>query len=68
MQDTARQLKIEGVSYLTIRDMPDCLCHDVALAWVPRSVPRTLRHMITLIKNRACLTRDRPPTLRLNSK
>jgi DNA-binding transcriptional LysR family regulator len=60
-------LKIEGVSYVTIRDMPDVLCHDVALAWVPRSVPRILRDMITLIKKRASLS-ERPAMPRLISR
>jgi len=50
VQDTARHLKIEGITFVPIRDMPASLAHEVALAWVPRSVPAALRDMISHIR------------------
>jgi DNA-binding transcriptional LysR family regulator len=53
VQDTARHLKIDGISFVPIRDMPASLSHEVALAWVPRSVPPALRDMIAHIRKAA---------------
>ena len=52
VQDTARHLKIEGISFVPIRDMPATLAHEVALAWVPRSLPKPLRDLIALLQKR----------------
>ena len=47
VQDTARFLPIEGVAFVPIRGMPASLNHEVALAWVGRSVPAAMRQMLT---------------------
>jgi DNA-binding transcriptional LysR family regulator len=57
VQDTARHLKIDGVTFPPIRDMPPALSHEVALAWVPRSVPEPLRQMIATIQKSAATPR-----------
>jgi DNA-binding transcriptional LysR family regulator len=53
VQDTARNLKIEGVAFVPVRDMPGSLTHEVALAWVPRAVPAVLRDFIAQIQKAA---------------
>jgi DNA-binding transcriptional LysR family regulator len=53
VQDTARHLKIDGITFVPIRDMPASLSHEVALAWVPRSMPPALRDMIAHIRKAA---------------
>jgi DNA-binding transcriptional LysR family regulator len=53
VQDTARHLKIDGITFVPIRDMPASLAHEVALAWVPRSMPPALRDMIAHIRKAA---------------
>lgn len=53
VQDTARHLKIAGIAFVPIRDMPVSLSHEVALAWVPRSMPPALRDMIAHIRKAA---------------
>lgn len=56
VQETARELAIGGVSFVPIRDMPSTLAHEVALAWVPRAVPRHLRDLIATISSKAIRT------------
>jgi len=53
VQDSATHLSIQGVSFVPIRDMPESLSHEVALAWVPRGVQSALRQMIALIEKAA---------------
>jgi DNA-binding transcriptional LysR family regulator len=50
VQDTARHLKIEGVAFVPIKDMPGSLSHEVAVAWIPRAVPEPVRAMIALLQ------------------
>ena len=53
VQDSAKHLSIRGVEFVPIRDMPESLNHEVALAWVPRGVQSALRHMIASIEKAA---------------
>jgi DNA-binding transcriptional LysR family regulator len=53
----ARHLKVHGVSYIPIRDMPKSLDNEITLAWVPRSVSTPLRTLISLIEK---ISREQP--------
>jgi DNA-binding transcriptional LysR family regulator len=58
VQDTARHMPIEGVRFVTIRDLPDSLHGEAAIAWVPRALTPALQAMIGLIERIAVRERS----------
>ncbi|MGY3324045.1 DNA-binding transcriptional LysR family regulator [Pseudomonas sp. TE3911] len=60
VQDTARHLPIEGVRFVTVRDLPDSMHGEAAVAWVPRALTPALRAMISLIERIAERERAAP--------
>jgi DNA-binding transcriptional LysR family regulator len=48
VQDTASVLRIEGVAFVPVRDMPD-LVSEVALIWIARTASPSLRALIDII-------------------
>ena len=44
----ARALRIEGVAYVPVDDLPESLANEAALAWMPKMLSPTLRAMIDI--------------------
>ena len=49
MPATARSTQIEGVTFLSIGDLPDYLYSDLAVVWLPRGVSPALEALIDII-------------------
>jgi DNA-binding transcriptional LysR family regulator len=50
VQETARGMRVEGVSLVDIEDMPDSFITEVALAWMPNTISPPLHSMIALLQ------------------
>ncbi len=50
VQDTAGSLKIEGVAYVPIRDLPEGFSDEIVLIWMPGAASPALRAMVEVVK------------------
>ncbi len=53
MPATARSTQIEGVTFLTVTDLPDYLYSDLAVVWLPRGVSPALQALISIVSKGA---------------
>ncbi|WP_223446289.1 LysR substrate-binding domain-containing protein [Pseudomonas sp. BF-R-19] len=50
IQDTARNMKVEGIAFIPVEDLPNDFYGEAAVAWVPRAVSPSVIAMTNLIK------------------
>lgn len=64
VQESARGMRVEGVSLVDIEDLPDSFITEVSLAWMPSTVSPPLYAMIAILEQVSARSADKssPPS------
>jgi DNA-binding transcriptional LysR family regulator len=61
VQSTARYLRVEGVAFIPIEDMPKVFNFDIAIAWEPANASDALRDFVGVFQQAAIAAEHDPP-------